>query len=194
VSYVLTRYNLYGVFSCAEVIDSNSSCSRNFVISPIPSDNTEPLTDSALPPTDTRPGNIYFPDSSPKRQSQHKQRSRGTYSNTRCRPPRGSKQTCGNWPQSFFPSRDRSIHAPLVHGSPSHSFSTMSHPSPTPAAEPVSPGVRKVDTASIYFPVVSPRTYDEPVVTRKKLWSYYRKSRSFPVYHNTCLLSCSPLG
>ncbi|KAF8488509.1 MFS general substrate transporter [Russula emetica] len=49
----------------------------------------------------------------------------------------------------------------------------MSHPAPTPAPEPVSPGVRKDDTVSIDSPVVSPRTYDEPIVTRKELWSYY---------------------
>jgi hypothetical protein len=52
----------------------------------------------------------------------------------------------------------------------------MSHPAPTPAPEPVDPGVRKDDTVSIDPPVISPRTYDEPIVTRKELWSYYRKS------------------
>jgi hypothetical protein len=79
-----------------------------------------------------------------------------------------------------FPSRDQGIYAPLVHGTPSCSYSTMSHPAPTPAPapEPVSPGVRKDDTDSVDSPVVSPRTYDEPIVTRKELWSYYRESCS----------------
>ncbi len=38
--------------------------------------------------------------------------------------------------------------------------------------------VRKDDTVVIDAPVVSPRVYDEPVVTRKELWSYYSKSCS----------------
>lgn len=62
---------------------------------------------------------------------------------------------------------------------------------------PVSHGVRKDDTVSIDSPVVSPRTYDEPVITRKKSWRNYRKSCSFPVYYNgesVRLLSCSLLG
>ena len=95
-----------------------------------------------------------------------------------------------------FLSRDRGIYAPLVHGIPSRSYSTMSHPAPTPAPEPVSPVIRKDDTVSIDSSVVSPRTDDEPIVTRKELWSYYRKScfrrhvsqaysiLSFPVYYN----------
>src|SRR6266852_1480560 len=74
-------------------------------------------------------------------------------------------------------SQDRGTYAPLVHGT-SRSYSTMSQPAPTPAPEPVSPGVRKDDTVSIDSPVISPRTYDEPIVTRKELWSYYRKSCS----------------
>ncbi len=73
-----------------------------------------------------------------------------------------------------FLSQDRGLYAPLVHGTPSGSYSTMSHP--TPAPEPVSPGVGKDDTIAIDASVVSPRSYDEPVVTRKELWSYYRTS------------------
>jgi hypothetical protein len=77
-----------------------------------------------------------------------------------------------------FLSRDRGIYAPLVHGTQSSSYSTMSRPAPTPASEPVSPDLRKDDAVSIDSPVVSPRTYDEPIVTRKELWSYYRMSCS----------------
>ena len=49
---------------------------------------------------------------------------------------------------------------------------------PALASEPLSHGVRKDDTVVIDAPVVSPRVYDEPVVTRKELWSYYSKSCS----------------
>jgi len=94
----------------------------------------------------------------------------------------------------LLPLRDPSIPVPLVHGTPSHSYSTTSHPAPTPAPEPVSPGVRKDDTVSIDFPVVSPRTYDEPVVTRKKLWSYYRKSCSFLVPSTCSSVNYLPLS
>jgi hypothetical protein len=97
--------------------------------------------------------------------------------NTRCQPPRGSQ---ANMPKIAtklrFLSQDRGIYAPLVHGTSSRSYSTMSHPAPTPAPEPVSPGVRKDDTVSIDAPVVSSTTYVEPIVTRKELWSYYRES------------------
>lgn len=58
----------------------------------------------------------------------------------------------------------------------------MSHPAPTPAPDPVSPGVRKDDAVSIDSAVVSPGTYDEPIVTRKELWSYYRKSSGCSSY------------
>lgn len=90
-----------------------------------------------------------------------------------------------------FPSRGQGIYAPLVHGTPSSSYSTMSHPAPTPAPEPVSPGVRKDGADSIDSPVVSPRTYDEPIVTRKELWSYYRESCSashFPGFTAFCFI------
>jgi hypothetical protein len=128
---------------------------------------------------------------------------------TRCQPPWGSQADMRKIATRFL-SRDRSIYAPLVHvGTPSRSYSAMSHPAPTPAPEPVSPGVRKDDTVSIDSPVVSPRTYDEPIVTRKELWSYYRKSSSssrFPGLQHfvipsilqwrqrACLLSRSMLG
>jgi hypothetical protein len=45
-------------------------------------------------------------------------------------------------------------------------------PAPTLASEPLSPGIRKDDMVSIDSPVVSPRTYDEPIVTGKVLWSF----------------------
>ena len=54
----------------------------------------------------------------------------------------------------------------------------MSYPAPTPVPEPVSPGIGKDEAVFIDSPVVSPRTYGEPIVTRKELWSYYRTSRS----------------
>ena len=101
----------------------------------------------------------------------------------RCQPPRASQADMRKVATKLrFLSQDRgTIYAPLVHGNPSRSYSTMSHPASTP--EPVSPGVRKDDTVSIGSPVVSPRKYDEPIVTRKELWSYYRKS---------CSSSCFP--
>jgi hypothetical protein len=37
-------------FSYAKVVDSDSNCRRNFVISSTPSDDTKLRTDSALPP------------------------------------------------------------------------------------------------------------------------------------------------
>jgi hypothetical protein len=92
-------------------------------------------------------------------------------------PPRGSQADMRKIATKLrFLSQDRGIYAPLVHGTPSHSYSTMSHPAPTQAPDPVSPGVRKDDAVSIDSAVVSPRTYNEPIVTRKELWSYYRKS------------------
>ena len=36
------------------------------------------------------------------------------------------------------------------------------------------PGVRKNDVAVSEVPIVAPPSYDEPVVTRRELWSYYR--------------------
>jgi hypothetical protein len=43
------------------------------------------------------------------------------------------------------------------------------------APEPVSPGVREDDAAATDAPVISPKSYGEPIVTRKELWSYYCK-------------------
>jgi hypothetical protein len=95
----------------------------------------------------------------------------------RCCPPRRSQADMRKIATKFrFFPRDRGIYAPLVHGTPSCSYSTMSHPAPTAVPEPVSPGARKDDTVFIDSPLVSSRTYDEPIVTRKELWSYYRKS------------------
>ena len=148
------------------------------------SDDTKPLTDSAVP----------YPNGYPAREQNHyisflgairarSQQTRGRITferlNTQCQPPRGNQADMRKIATKLrFLSRDRGIYAPLVHGTPSRSYSTMSHTTLTPASEPVSPGIRKDDTVSIDSPVVSPRTYDEPIVTRKELWSYYRKSCS----------------
>jgi hypothetical protein len=146
------------------------------------SDDTKPLTDSALP----------YPHGYPAREQNHHISFSGAIRaqnvkvndldiiferlNTRCQPLRGGQADMRKIATKLrFLSRDRGIYAPLVHGTPSRSYSTMSHPAPTPAPEPV---VRKDDTVSIDSPVVSPRTYDEPIVTRKELWSYYRESCS----------------
>jgi hypothetical protein len=210
-------------FSYAKVVDSDSNCRRNFVISSTPSDDTKLLTDSALP----------YPHGYPAREQNHyisfsgairaqnvkvntsSQRIIFERLNTRCQPPRGSQADMRKIATRLrFLSRDRGIYAPLVHGTPSHQF--LFQPCRRPrsdsgclgAPEPVSPGVRKDDAVSIDSPVVSPRTYDEPIVTRKELWSYYRMSCSssfprltafcsFPVYYNgdnVRLLSCSLLG
>ena len=63
-------------------------------------------------------------------------------------------------------------------GAPSHSYSTMPPHLASAgqlAPELVSPSV-KVDDSAITgdpCPAVSPQSYDEPIVTRKELWSYY---------------------
>ncbi|KAI9467369.1 MFS general substrate transporter [Lactarius psammicola] len=51
----------------------------------------------------------------------------------------------------------------------------MSHTVPKDHLVPelVLPSVRKDDAATSEVPVVAPPSYDEPVVTRKELWSYY---------------------
>lgn len=133
--------------------------------------------------TDIRPGNkiTHCISFSGANQAQKVKSQHGSYCNrdTRCQPTRGSQADMRKIATKLrFPSRDQGIYAPLVHGTPSCSYSTMSHPAPTPAPEPVSPGARKDDMDSFDSPVVSPRTYDEPIVTRKELWSYYRKSCS----------------
>lgn len=52
----------------------------------------------------------------------------------------------------------------------------MSHAVPTEHLVPelVPDGVKKDDPATSELPVVAPPSYDEPVVTRRELWSYYR--------------------
>jgi len=159
------------------------------------SDDRKPLTDSALlyphgyPARETKSLYLLFGcDSPPKWKSTQATLPR-TYCiiferlNARCQPLRRSQADMRKIATSLrFLSRDRGAYAPLVHGTPSRSYSTMSHTAPTPAPEPVSSGVRNDDTVFIDPPVISPRTYDEPIVTRKELWSYYRKSCSSPPF------------
>jgi hypothetical protein len=84
----------------------------------------------------------------------------------------------------FSFSQDGDLYRPLVLGAPSDSYSSMSHPGATghPAREPVFPDVRKDDTVGTNAPVVSPQSYDEPIVTRKELWAYYCKCISSSRY------------
>lgn len=51
----------------------------------------------------------------------------------------------------------------------------MSHTKPTEhhVSELVLPGIMKDDAAASEVPVLPPPSYDEPVVTRRELWSYY---------------------
>ena len=92
-----------------------------------------------------------------------------------------------------FLSQDRGLYRPLVLGAPSDSYSTMSHPGATTgplAPEPVFPGVRKVATD---VPVVSPQSYDEPIVSRKELWAYYCKCLSSSLYPGSLFVTtCIP--
>lgn len=83
----------------------------------------------------------------------------------------------------FSLPQDEDLYRPLVLGAPSDSYSTMSHSGATghPAPEPVFPDARKDDMVGTDAPVVSPQSYDEPIVTRKELWAYYCKCT---VYHH----------
>ena len=74
-----------------------------------------------------------------------------------------------------FLSQDRGFFNPLILGTPSSAYSTMSHTAVDatmshPAQEPVHPAVGKDTTNSS---AVLPPILDEPIVTRKELWSYY---------------------
>ena len=96
----------------------------------------------------------------------------------------------------FSLPQDEDLYRPLVLGAPSDSYSTMSHSGATghPTPEPVFPDARKDDTVGTDAPVVSPQSYDEPIVTRKELWAYYCKcipSSRFP--RSLFLLLCSSI-
>jgi len=77
-----------------------------------------------------------------------------------------------------FLSQDRGLSHPLILGTPSSAYSTMSH-TPVdatvrhPAQEFVHPAVGKDDEDTTNSPAVLPPIADEPIVTRKELWSYY---------------------
>lgn len=116
--------------------------------------------------------------------------------NPRCRPRRSQADMRKISTKLHFLSQDRGIYAPLVHPYGTRSYSTMSDLAPTTPPVHISPRASKGDTVSIDSPVVSPKTYAEPIVTRKELWSYYRKPSGcsspfwaysilfFPVYYN----------
>ena len=79
----------------------------------------------------------------------------------------------------FLSQGDQGLFTPLIARAPSGAYSTMSrtaaatmgHPSPE-LVHPVA-SVGKDDDATTDVPVFSPRISDEPIVTRKELWSYY---------------------
>jgi hypothetical protein len=85
----------------------------------------------------------------------------------------------------FLSHEDQGLYTPLIPGASSGAYSTMSrtaaaamgHPSPE-LVHPVDSSVGKDDDATTDVPVFSPRISDEPIVTRKELWSYYRMYRS----------------
>ena len=89
-----------------------------------------------------------------------------------------------------FLSQGRGLYRPLVLEVPSGSYSTMSHPGATDplVPEPVFPGIRKDDTIVTDVSVVSPQSYNEPIVTRKELWAYYCKCLSSIRYLSSQLL------
>jgi hypothetical protein len=78
-----------------------------------------------------------------------------------------------------FPSQDDGLYCPLILGpsSSSCSYSTMmsqtatGHPAST--QKRIHPVIGKDDEASTDIPLDSPPISDEPIVTRKELWSYY---------------------
>jgi len=75
-----------------------------------------------------------------------------------------------------FLSQGQGLYDPLILGVSSSSYSTMSqtatgHPASTP--ERVHSVVGKDDEAPMDIPLFSLPIPDEPIVTRKELWSYY---------------------
>lgn len=75
-----------------------------------------------------------------------------------------------------FLSQDRGLYHPLILGTPSSAYSTMSHTAlDATVGNPAHPAVGKgdEDTDTTNSPAVLPPIADEPIVTRKELWSYY---------------------
>lgn len=89
-----------------------------------------------------------------------------------------------------FLSQDHGLYFPLILGESSSSYSTMSqtalatgHPAST--TERIHPVVGKDDEATTNTPLDSLPITDEPIVTRKELWSYYC------IYYSFILSCCS---
>ena len=116
--------------------------------------------------------------------------------NPRCQRPRRSKTDMRKVARRLrFLSQGRGLYRPLVLEAPSGSYSTMSHPGATEplVPEPVFPAVRKDDTIATDCPVVSPQSYNEPIVSRKELWAYYCKCLSSLRYPGSLFVStCIP--
>jgi hypothetical protein len=95
----------------------------------------------------------------------------------RARRPQGPKRLQSGT-RRYLPHEQSTIHkphAPRAHGarlplgSPLNGMSRQVAPeNPVPAAMPVDGGVEELS-----LPALAPVPYDEPVVTRKELWSYY---------------------
>ena len=89
----------------------------------------------------------------------------------------------------FLSHEDQDLYTPVIPGAPSGAYSTMlrtaaaamGHPSPE-LVHPVG-SVGKNDDATTDVPVFSPRISDEPIVTRKELWNYYR------MYCSSCIMT-----
>ena len=70
----------------------------------------------------------------------------------------------------FRSQEDQRLCRPLLSSTPSGSrHMSYTVPIVDPAPEPVLPDV----------PAIAPPSYDEPIVTRKELWSYYCMSYTF---------------
>jgi len=75
----------------------------------------------------------------------------------------------------FF-SQDQGLYRPLVLEAPSRisGYSTMSDSHPIATAHPPPDLIFPTDVVTNDGPLVAPQNDNEPIVTRKELWSYYR--------------------
>jgi hypothetical protein len=94
-----------------------------------------------------------------------------------------------------FLSQDRGLYRPLIPGASSSVYSTMSHTTAGaslghPAQESVHPAVRKDEEDTDHSPAALPLISDEPIVTRKELWSYYCIFSSLSPRGSPSLTSC----
>jgi hypothetical protein len=89
-----------------------------------------------------------------------------------------------------FLSQDRGLSRPLILGTPSSAYSTMSH---TAIDATMGHPAQEFDEDTTNFPAVLPPIADEPIVTRKELWSYYCTFSSLSLRHCPWLTTCLPV-